>query len=80
MRTALISSVRSAKITLLAVYSDDVVHSPTVEVVADVAIAGSSDERLESVVTKLGIEPGVTSVSWKQVPASSAELELLPEA
>jgi putative Mg2+ transporter-C (MgtC) family protein len=78
VRTVLISAVRRAKITLLALYSDDVVDSAMVEVVADVAIAGVADEPLESVVTKLGIEPGVTSVSWRQVPATKDEREMLP--
>jgi putative Mg2+ transporter-C (MgtC) family protein len=80
VRTALIAAVRRAHITLLALYSDDVVHSSMVEVVADVAVTGAADERLESVVGKLGIETGVTSVSWKQVPPTSAEREMLPEA
>lgn len=79
VRTALIAAVRQAKISLLAVYSDDVVQTSLVEVVADVAIGGPADAQLERVVTKLGIEPGVTSVSWKQVPPTAAEREMLPE-
>jgi putative Mg2+ transporter-C (MgtC) family protein len=79
VRTALIAAVRSANITLLALYSDDIPDSSAVEVVADVAISGEADEQLESVVTKLGIEPGVTSVSWKRVPSTRAEREMLPE-
>jgi putative Mg2+ transporter-C (MgtC) family protein len=79
VRTALIAAVRNAKITLLALYSDDIPDSSAVEVVADVAISGEADEQLESVVTKLGIEPGVTSVSWKRVPSTRAEREMLPE-
>jgi putative Mg2+ transporter-C (MgtC) family protein len=80
VRTALIAAERRAKITLLALYSDDVENSSTVEVVADVAVVGEADERLESVISKLGIEPGVTSVSWKQVPPTIAEQKMLPEA
>ena len=72
------ASSTTAKITLLALYSDDVVDSAMVEVVADVAVSGVADEALESVVTKLGIEPGVTSVSWRQVPATKDEREMLP--
>jgi putative Mg2+ transporter-C (MgtC) family protein len=80
VRTALIAAVRRANITLHALYSDDVRDASAVEVVADVALRGNPDEPLESVVTKLGIEPGVTSVSWKRVPPTPEERELLPEA
>jgi putative Mg2+ transporter-C (MgtC) family protein len=80
VRTALIAAVRRARITLHALYSDDVRDTSTVEVVADVALRGTAEEPLESVVTTLGIEPGVTSVSWRQVPPTAAERELLPEA
>jgi putative Mg2+ transporter-C (MgtC) family protein len=79
IRTALIAAVRRANITLHALYSDDVRDSAIVEVVADVAVTGASDGPLESVVRKIGIEPGVTSVSWKQVPVTAAEREMLPE-
>jgi putative Mg2+ transporter-C (MgtC) family protein len=79
IRTALIAAVRRANITLHALYSDDVRDSATVEVVADVAVTGASDAPLESVVRKIGIEPGVTSVSWKQVPATAEEREMIPE-
>jgi putative Mg2+ transporter-C (MgtC) family protein len=79
IRTALIAAVRRANITLHALYSDDLRDSAIVEVVADVAVSGAADVPLENVVLKLGIEPGVTSVSWKQVPATAAEREMLPE-
>jgi hypothetical protein len=79
IRTALIAAVRRANITLHALYSDDVRDSAIVEVVADVAVTGASDAPLESVVRKIGIEPGVTSVSRKQVPPTAAEREMLPE-
>jgi len=35
--------------------------------------------RLERIVTKLGIEPGVFAVSWKHVPTSAEERALVPE-
>jgi putative Mg2+ transporter-C (MgtC) family protein len=79
VRTALIAAVRRAHITLHALYSDDVRESATVQVVADVAVTGPADTPLESVVRTLGIEPGVTSVSWKQVPPTAEEREMLPE-
>jgi putative Mg2+ transporter-C (MgtC) family protein len=79
-RTVLIEAVRRAKIVLLALYSDDIAGTANVDVVADVAVVGVPDVSLESVVRRLGIEPGITSVSWKRVPATADERELLPEA
>lgn len=80
VRTALIAAVRQQQLTLHAVYSDDLEPAGRVEVVADVAAVGRTDSKLESVVTRLGIEPGVTAVNWKLVPATPAERLLLPES
>jgi hypothetical protein len=49
-------------------------------VIADVTVTGRPDAKLEKIVTKLGIELGVFAVSWKIVPSSDEERELLPEA
>jgi len=35
--------------------------------------------RLERIVTKLGIEPGVFAVGWKHVTTSAEERALVPE-
>jgi len=80
VRTALIASVRQAHIALLALYSDDVAEGTTVNIVADVAVTGTADDVLERIVRKLGVEPGVTSVSWRQVPATADERQILTEA
>jgi hypothetical protein len=65
---------------LLAVYSEDIESTSRVEVIADVTVVGRPDARLEKIVTKLGIEPGVMAVSWKIVPTSDEERELVVEA
>ncbi len=80
VRTATIAAVRSAAMSLIAVYSEDVEATNRVEVIADVTVTGRPDARLEKIVTKLGIEPGVVAVSWRAVPTSDEESELLPEA
>jgi putative Mg2+ transporter-C (MgtC) family protein len=80
IRTALIAAVRNASMSLLAVYSDDIEGTERTEVTADVTVAGRPDARLEKIVTKIGVEPGVLSVSWKIVPTSDEERELLPDA
>jgi putative Mg2+ transporter-C (MgtC) family protein len=80
IRTVLIAAVRDAKMSLIAVYSDDIEGSERTEVTADVTVAGRPDARLEKIVTRIGVEPGVISVSWKIVPTSDEEREMLPDA
>jgi putative Mg2+ transporter-C (MgtC) family protein len=81
IRTATIAAVRSASMSLIAVYSDDIEDTQRVAVTADVSITGGrADTRLEKIVQKLGIESGVVSVSWKIVPTNDEERELVAEA
>jgi uncharacterized membrane protein YhiD involved in acid resistance len=80
LRTLMISAVRSAAISLIAVYSEDIEPTSRVEVIADVTVTGRPDAKLEKIVTKLGIEPGVFAVSWKIVPTTDEERELVSEA
>jgi len=75
----MIAGVRGAGMSLIAVYSEDIESSSRVEVVADVSVSGLPDARLERIVTKLGIEPGVFAVGWKHVPTSAEERALVPE-
>lgn len=79
IRATMIAAVRSAAMSLIAVYSDDIESTDRVEVTADVSVVGRPDGRLERIVTKLGLEPGVFAVSWKIVPTNDDERELLPE-
>jgi hypothetical protein len=69
-RTAMIAAVRHAAMSLIAVYREDIEATNRVEVIADVTVAGRPDAKLEKIVTKLGIEPGVIAVSWKIVPTT----------
>lgn len=80
LRTLMISTVRSAAMSLIAVYSEDLESTGRVEVIADVTVGGRSDAKLEKIVTTLGIEPGVFAVSWKIVPTTDEERELVTEA
>ncbi len=79
IRTLMIQAVRSAPMSLIAVYSDDVEDANRVTVTADVSLAGRADARLERIVQKIGVVPGVLSVSWKAVPTSDEERELVAE-
>jgi putative Mg2+ transporter-C (MgtC) family protein len=80
IRTTMISAIRNAAMSLVAVYSEDVAASERVEITADVTVTGRADARLEKIVTKIGLEPGVFAVSWRVVPTSDDERELLPDA
>jgi putative Mg2+ transporter-C (MgtC) family protein len=79
VRTALIAAVRQQHLRLHAVYSEDLEPAGRVEVVADVAATGRADTSLETVVTRLGVEPGVSAVSWKLVPPTPDEAQLLTD-
>lgn len=80
IRTTLVNAARGASMSLLALYSEDIESTERVEVTADVSVAGRPDARLEKIVTTLGVEPGVFAVSWKIVPTSDDEHELIPDA
>jgi putative Mg2+ transporter-C (MgtC) family protein len=80
IRQSMVTAVRGNGMTLHAVYSEDIEGTNRVEVVADVAVAGRADTRLERVVSRLGVEPGVSAISWKTVPTADEEQTMLPEA
>jgi putative Mg2+ transporter-C (MgtC) family protein len=79
IRSLMIKAVRAASMSLIAVYSEDVEATNRTEVTADISVAGRPDERLEKIVTTLGIEPGVFAVSWRVVPTSDDERAMLPD-
>ncbi|HTD34566.1 MAG TPA: MgtC/SapB family protein [Candidatus Elarobacter sp.] len=79
VRQTMIASVRGNAITLRAVYSEDIEATNRVEVIADVAVAGRADARLEKIVSRLGVEPGVSAVSWRTVPTDPDEQPMISE-
>jgi putative Mg2+ transporter-C (MgtC) family protein len=80
VRQTMIASVRGNAITLHAMYSEDIDATNRVEVIADVAVTGRADVRLEKIVSRLGVEPGVSAVSWKTVPTDVEEQPMISEA
>lgn len=80
VRAAVVSSVRGNAMVLHAVRSQDIEGSPRVEIVADILVNGRADARLERIVSRLGVESGVSAVSWKVAPASAADHGIVPEA
>jgi len=79
VRQTMIGAVRSSALTLRAMYSEDIESTARVEVLADVAVTGRADVRLEKVVSRLGVESGVSAVSWKIVPTDAEDQAMVPE-
>jgi putative Mg2+ transporter-C (MgtC) family protein len=80
VRAAAIEAIKANGILLQAVYSEDVGGSDRVEIVADATATGRVDGRLEKIVARVGIEPGVSAISWKLVPTDEDEKTMLAEA
>lgn len=79
VRATTIAAIRGTKMTLTAVYTEDVENTTRVAVTADVTVVGRPDAELERIVKRVGIEPGVVAVSWRIVPTTEDERELVPE-
>ena len=80
VRSAVIAAIRGDGMVLQAVYSDDLEPRGRVEVIADVVVNGRADAKLEKVVSRVGIQNGVSAVSWKAVPTGDEERALAAEA
>jgi putative Mg2+ transporter-C (MgtC) family protein len=73
VRAMMIATVRAAGAMLTAVYSEDIPGTERMDVIADVSLAGRPDDRLEQIVTQLGLEPDVVAASWRVVPTTDDE-------
>jgi putative Mg2+ transporter-C (MgtC) family protein len=80
VRQIMIGAARGGRMLVRAVYSEDIEATARVEVVADVTVTGRADARLEKVVTRLGVEPGVTAISWRIVPTDEDEQAMIQDA
>jgi putative Mg2+ transporter-C (MgtC) family protein len=80
VRQIMIGAARGGGMLVRAVYSEDIEATGRVEVVADVTVTGRADTRLEKIVTRLGVEPGVTAISWKTVPTDEDEQAMIADA
>ncbi|HTW86023.1 MAG TPA: MgtC/SapB family protein [Candidatus Sulfotelmatobacter sp.] len=80
VRAAAIAAIKGNGIVLQAVYSADLDPAERVEIVLDASATGRADARMETIVQRIAVEPGVTAVSWKLVPTEDDEKTLLAEA
>jgi putative Mg2+ transporter-C (MgtC) family protein len=67
IRKILLESIDASALSLRSLHSEDTELPGTMEVYAELRTVGRKDNKLESIVAKLCVEAGVTSVSWKIV-------------
>jgi putative Mg2+ transporter-C (MgtC) family protein len=79
VRAAMIAAARGNATILQAVSSQDLGEGDRVEVRADVAVTGRAADRLEQIVARLGVDPGVSAVRWKAVQIDAEAGSLLPQ-
>jgi putative Mg2+ transporter-C (MgtC) family protein len=71
LRVLLMHLLHSLPMTLRALHSEDLNSSGRVEVRATLVSAERQNAMLEDVVQRLGLESGVSAVSWELAPESS---------
>lgn len=79
VRRTIVTAIRRTRMTLLAVYSEGT-DGGRVDVAADVTSRGNNDAHLERVVADVATQAGVVAVSWRQVPITAEEQQLVGDA
>ena len=67
MRALLLQNISSTALLLSALHSEDEEATNRVKVKAWLKSMGRKDELLERIVTRLSLEPSVTSIRWEIV-------------
>jgi putative Mg2+ transporter-C (MgtC) family protein len=75
VRALLLQRIGPTPLLLYALHSEDDERTGRVKVRANVQSIGRKDELLKQIVTRLSLEPGVTTIRWEVVSALDAELE-----
>ena len=68
LRSLLVGMTSGSTLGLRSLTSEDIDGTGVVEVRADLLSSGRQDAALEQIVTRLSLQPSVTSVSWELVP------------
>lgn len=68
VRALLLQTVGPTGLILFGLHSQDINSTGRVEVKAELKTMGRRDEVLEQIVSRLSLEPGVTTVSWQATP------------
>lgn len=69
IRALLLQNIGRGPLTLTALHSEDEEATNRVKVQAQVKSLGRTDDLLEQVVSRLSLEPGVTTMRWEVVSA-----------
>ena len=73
IRILLLQNIGNTPLTLLALKSEDKEGTNLVEIRASLQSLGRSDHLLEQVVTRLSLEPSVTTIHWEVVRTFEAD-------
>jgi putative Mg2+ transporter-C (MgtC) family protein len=73
MRALIVSTVGSSTAQLQAVHSEEIAGVHSVQIIADVRVAGRDDAMLERMVSRLSLEASVSAVSWTAESAHAPE-------
>ena len=78
IRALLVQYIGGKPLLLFALHSEDQEGTNRVKVRAHLKSMGRKDELLEQIVTRLSLEPGVTTIRWEIVSASDSALGGVP--
>jgi putative Mg2+ transporter-C (MgtC) family protein len=70
IRALLLQNIGRTPLVLYALHSEDEERTGGVRVRAQLKSTGRKDEFLEQIVTRLALEPGVTTIRWEIASAS----------
>lgn len=73
MRKLVLESLQEHALRVYRLASEDNDKPNTAYVHADLAVQGREDARLEQVLARLGVQPGVTAISWKTLQTNEEE-------
>jgi putative Mg2+ transporter-C (MgtC) family protein len=65
IRALLLQNIGRTPLVLYSLHSEDEEGTSRVKVRADLKATGRTDELLEQIVTRLSLEPGVTTIRWE---------------
>ena len=80
IRALLLQNIAPTPLLLYALHSEDEEGTNRVRVKAHVKSMGRKDNLLEQIVTRLSLEPGVTTIRWEIVSATNAGAEEMSPA
>jgi putative Mg2+ transporter-C (MgtC) family protein len=79
-RAAIVTALNAVTLPLLGLYTEPRTDDEGVKIVADISATGRAEVRLERVISKIAVIPGVSAVSWRLVPTNEDEQALVQSA